>query len=502
MSREHRETETQVVVQGLAKISSKVKDDIVLMKKDEIRYLVDYYYQKQDDRKTKYSQLRAIGNGVDSGQEDNNSALEWLAMSTKNEEVQIKNMLDIWTNSLPVGRWMKDVVGIGPVIAAGLMAYFDVTSAPHYNSFHSYAGLNDNRIPWLGKEKAAALVKDIMKEYTDIMDERVHDFERLCDMEGNEITVLKKSMAKLSKLFGEDLFSLTANILAGKETESALDSKQQKALNTFTSQLPSGVISRYLNTGLEELCNLCHYINNPNILTSYTIAIAENKSGRNSTSIYNGLKIVRDSKKAGKKSYYTKDDLESYLAKPPYNKSLKVLCWKIGDSFVKRCNNDKSLYGRLYKYRKAYEIQKNLNGEYAEFAAKTLASKNFKDKETIEIYKSGRLPLGHIENRARRYAVKIFISHVYEAMYIDYYHKCPPKVYPISMLGHVDYIPPEVPYCKYMEVPNEYYEMYPGSFEQYYKVSGIDFDKLKVNGGNINKEIEFLSSIKRGDIKL
>lgn len=43
----------------------------------------------------------------------------------------------------------------------------------------------------------------------------------------------------------------------------------------------------------------------------------------------------------------------------PYNKELKVVCYKIGASFHKLCNNDKSLYGRLFKERLQYELENN-----------------------------------------------------------------------------------------------------------------------------------------------
>ena len=37
----------------------------------------------------------------------------------------------------------------------------------------------------------------------------------------------------------------------------------------------------------------------------------------------------------------------------PWNAELKVLCWKLGDSFVKVSNKEGALYGRIYRERKA-----------------------------------------------------------------------------------------------------------------------------------------------------
>ena len=58
--------------------------------------------------------------------------------------------------------------------------------------------------------------------------------------------------------------------------------------------------------------------------------------------------------------------------KRPWNAQLKVLCWKLGESFVKVSGNEKAFYGRIYKERKALEMAKNEAGEYAAQAAAKL----------------------------------------------------------------------------------------------------------------------------------
>ena len=50
-----------------------------------------------------------------------------------------------------------------------------------------------------------------------------------------------------------------------------------------------------------------------------------------------------------------------------------------------------------------------------------------------------------------RYAVKLFISHVFEAMYFAEFHEEPPKAYVIQYMGHHDYIAPEVDYKKFIK---------------------------------------------------
>ena len=132
---------------------------------------------------------------------------------------------------------------------------------------------------------------------------------------------------------------------------------------------------------------------------------------------------------------------------PPYLKELKVLCFKIEDSFAKQISRG-SLYGKLYKQRKEYELAKNERGDYKEQAYE-LAKKTTK-KDLKKFYlEEGKLTNKHIDRRARRWACKIFISHLFDAMYIDKFGKTPDLPAVFDMGGHLDFIGPEVPYAKY-----------------------------------------------------
>ena len=136
--------------------------------------------------------------------------------------------------------------------------------------------------------------------------------------------------------------------------------------------------------------------------------------------------------------------------KRPFNAKLKVLCWKIGQSFVKTSNNDKDIYGHIYKERKLYEQQKNENGEYAEQAKIKLEKcKIGKTTEAYKYYIQGKLPPAHIQQRAERYAVKIFLSHLHYVMYKEHFGVEPPKPFAIAILGHAHEI--EVPNLDILE---------------------------------------------------
>jgi len=168
-------------------------------------------------------------------------------------------------------------------------------------------------------------------------------------------------------------------------------------------------------------------------------------------------------------------------SKRPWNAALKVICWKIGQSFEKVSNNPDSQYGELYKKRKAYEWERNLSGELAEQAKQGAARVGAATKSHIwyagkvsPSYVRGVLneleqqddddeggapelgaikptqvgdeqPMlnpGHIRSRALRWTVKLFLSHWFEEAYRRQYKKEPPEIYSIAMLKHAHKIEP------------------------------------------------------------
>ncbi len=122
--------------------------------------------------------------------------------------------------------------------------------------------------------------------------------------------------------------------------------------------------------------------------------------------------------------------------KRPWNAQLKVLCWKIGDSFVRQSGSEKCRYGHLYRERKAREVERNEAGEFAALAKATLEKRAIRDPATRKRYESGKLPDGRLDLRARRWAVKLFLAHWFEEAYRQHHGTEPPSPYPIAHLGH------------------------------------------------------------------
>lgn len=160
--------------------------------------------------------------------------------------------------------------------------------------------------------------------------------------------------------------------------------------------------------------------------------------------------------------------------KRPFNAELKKLCWKIGDSFVKVSNHPNGFYGRVYRERKAYEWERNMSGALSGQAnAKLEAFKIGKSTDAHAWYagkcdpvkvreslESGTaptaanctgdngipmLPPAQIDARARRYAVKLFLSHLQECWWREETGTEPPAPYVIAHGGHAHYVkPPQV----------------------------------------------------------
>lgn len=238
----------------------------------EARYYVDTYYQWQEERIAEDGRIRSmIG--------EPNENIRWISDQAATLEKEVKKMLAAYSASSPVGRWAESIVGIGPVISAGLLANIDVSTANTAGKLWRFAGL-DPTVKW---------------------------------------------------------------------------EKGQKR---------------------------------------------------------------------------------------PWNASLKTLCWKAGESFVKVSNNDNDVYGHIYATRKELELARNEAGDFAEQAALGLARMKNKSTDAHKAYAVGKLPPAHIHARAKRYAVKLFLSHWQHVAYEVRFGEPPPKPFAISILNHDNYIPP------------------------------------------------------------
>lgn len=137
------------------------------------------------------------------------------------------------------------------------------------------------------------------------------------------------------------------------------------------------------------------------------------------------------------------ENLAKALTVRPWNAHLKTLCWKIGESFSKTSRNPNNLYAQVMAERRLKDNERNEAGELADQAENMLKRKKIRSSTVAyKKYKKGLLPDGHLHARAKRYAVKLFLSHLFHVMYEDRYGEPPEKPYIIAHGGHVHYIPP------------------------------------------------------------
>ena len=116
---------------------------------------------------------------------------------------------------------------------------------------------------------------------------------------------------------------------------------------------------------------------------------------------------------------------------------------------MKFSNAPECLYGHIYRQRKEYEVHRNDSGGNKETAAHILATKKIdKSKDAYKYLIDGVLPPGQIDARARRYAVKLFLSHLQYVWWYLETKTTAPKPYILTRPGneHVHIIqPPNLP---------------------------------------------------------
>ena len=111
--------------------------------------------------------------------------------------------------------------------------------------------------------------------------------------------------------------------------------------------------------------------------------------------------------------------------KVSFNGELKNICWKIGLNFAKYANRTKCFYGQLYLRDRTRRTEDNNNLMYADRAYELLDNVSSKNKPNIASLSMGKLPQEQIDAQARRFAIKMFLSHYHAIAYQEYYNTVP-----------------------------------------------------------------------------
>ena len=90
----------------------------------EARYLTDLYYQMQDNRIRAAGQIRAM---EQEEVKEPHLTLDWVFAQSERLESSIRSVLGEFAKNRIVGAWSQSILGIGPVISAGLIANISLT---------------------------------------------------------------------------------------------------------------------------------------------------------------------------------------------------------------------------------------------------------------------------------------------------------------------------------------------------------------------------------------
>lgn len=348
----------------------------------QARFMVDTYYAAQDLRKAQQNRQRA---SIEL--QEPNELMQWSAKAQLNIEHVIKAAMDTYTMQHPLARWARSIPGIGPVIGAGLMAHLGgQLPPPTVGHWWSFAGLNPDT-EWRGRDEMWSIIKTAYA------------------VDGTDATAIV-TIAETVHKYPERLYEL-----AGCEALSREETQERLSAFTDPTTVEKCFRERPFETGAAVKL-LCERIGMPR--------------GEVYQYLYRDIPVNRD-------------ELRKGLTIRPWNARLKVLCFKIGESFVKVQNKPEDVYGKIYAERKKKEQEANGRFEYRDQAEKILNSKNFRS-ETIAraAYQRGQLPDAHIHARARRRAVKLFLAHFHEVAYFLAYGKLSPMPYAIAHIpGHV-----------------------------------------------------------------
>ncbi len=118
--------------------------------REDACYLVNAYYAIQRHRESAEAQLQRAADGSQP-----HELIAWLAEQDRVVEKQIKRVLDEWSDTLPAARWAKSILGVGPMIAAGLAAHIDISRCRTVGQVWRFAGYDPTlrwapgtRCPW------------------------------------------------------------------------------------------------------------------------------------------------------------------------------------------------------------------------------------------------------------------------------------------------------------------------------------------------------------------
>jgi hypothetical protein len=168
--------------EALVKLSKDMKKAASTMTRNQARYLLSLYLTMQDTRKASDQKILKMEER-DKG--EGHSVLDWASDNALALEKQILGALQAYAESQPMGQWAMAVDGIGPVVAAGLLAHVDVEKCPTVGHVWAFMGYDPTKkwekgqkrphnaaLKQIGYYAGESFVKCVKSPYRKVYDDR------------------------------------------------------------------------------------------------------------------------------------------------------------------------------------------------------------------------------------------------------------------------------------------------------------------------------------------
>jgi len=128
--------------EGLVKLTKDMKAASSTMTRNEARYLLSLYLTMQNNRKAADQKAAKM---EDRASGEPHAVLDWASQNAHGLEKQILGAINAFAESQPMGKWALAMDGIGPVVAAGLLAHVDMDKCPTVGHIWAFAGLDPSK---------------------------------------------------------------------------------------------------------------------------------------------------------------------------------------------------------------------------------------------------------------------------------------------------------------------------------------------------------------------